>query len=145
MNKKTVWLTAAALSVMIGQVSFAATESSKSRPCTCHHNAQRLSEKLNLTTEQKAQIKTIRAQTHHQLKTANEQLKALKLKINALANNDKVDEDKLNTLITQRNNVKGAMLKKEVMMQNQIYNTLTAQQKFRYKELKAKWATKKNS
>lgn len=142
MNKKSVWLSAVALSLMIGQVSFAATESSKSKPCTCHHNSQRLSEKLNLTAEQKAKIKAIRTQTHTQLKADKEQLKTLKLQMNALANNDKVDEAKLNSLIDQRNKIKGAMLKKEVMMQNQIYNTLTAQQKIQYKELKAKWAAK---
>ena len=142
MNKKSVWLSAVALSLMMGQVSYAATESSKSRPCTCHHNSQRLSEKLNLTTEQKAKIKTIRTQTYNQLKADEEQLKALKLQMTALANNDKVDEDKLNNLINQRNKIKGVMIKKEVMMENQIYNTLTAQQKIQFKELKAKRAAK---
>jgi protein CpxP len=142
MNKKSVWLSAVALSLMVGQVSFAATESSKSRPCTCHHNSQRLSEKLNLTAEQKAKIKTLRAQTYNQLKADEEQLKALKLQMTALANNDKVDEDKLNDLISQRNKIKGAMIKKEVMMENQIYNTLTTQQKVQFKQLKAMRAAK---
>ncbi|MCL9683711.1 Spy/CpxP family protein refolding chaperone [Legionella maioricensis] len=145
MNKKSVWLSAVALSLMIGQASFATTEPSKSRPCTCHHNSPRLSEKLNLTAEQKTKIKAIRAQTYKQLKADEEQLKALKLQMNALANNDKVDEAKLNSLIDQRNKIKGDMLKKEVMMQNQIYNTLTAQQKAQYKELKTKPTAKTNS
>lgn len=134
--KKFVWLSIVTLALIIGQPAVAcSTEKCQSKHCHCDKHAK-LSNHLNLTKEQKVKIKAIRIQARNNLKANYQQLKALRLQINALAQAEKVDEVKLDNLINQRNQVNGIMQKSHVLMQNQIYNLLTAQQKQKYIEFK---------
>lgn len=136
MSKKIIWLSALVLSLIIGQTSIACSVSN-SKHCHCNGHKQ-LSNALKLTEEQKVKIKAIRVQTRNALKANYKQLKALRLQINALARTDKMDEAKLDALISQRNKIKTVMLKSHVMMKHQIYTLLTAQQKQQYQEMKKK-------
>ena len=135
MNKKLIWLSAAAFALTMGQPGFASsTDNHQTKPCHCNDN-KNPSNKLNLSDEQKVKIKAIRADAHKTLKANYQQSKALRSEINKLALEDKIDESKLDSLINQRNKLKTAMLKSHVLMKHQIYSLLTDKQKLQYKEM----------
>ncbi|HAT6978924.1 TPA: hypothetical protein F8R96_11590 [Legionella pneumophila] len=134
MSKKSICLAALALAFTFGQPVFANTSNTtQSKPCHCHDHKKALNQ-LNLTQEQKNKIKTIKIQAQKSIKENYKQLKAIKEQINALIANEKLDEAKLDNLISQRNKIAGTMLKNRIMMKNQIYNQLTNEQKTQYKK-----------
>ncbi|KGP63459.1 hypothetical protein EP47_05560 [Legionella norrlandica] len=136
MSKKYIWLTAFAFLLTLGQPVFADTnDNNQSKPCLCRDFKKQFS-KLNLTQEQKAKIKAIKTQARSITKANYKQLKVIKQQINALIMSEKIDEAKLDNLISQRNKITGAMLKNRIMMKNQIYNVLTNEQKLQYKNMK---------
>ncbi|HAZ7571884.1 Spy/CpxP family protein refolding chaperone [Legionella sp. PATHC032] len=134
MSKKSICLAALALIFSFVQPVFANTgNTAQAKPCHCHDHKKALNQ-LNLTQEQKTKIKTIKIQAQKTIKENYKQLKAIKEQINALIANEKLDEAKLDNLISQRNKIAGAMLKNRIMMKNQIYNQLTNEQKSQYKK-----------
>lgn len=136
MSKKSIWLAVFALIFTLGQPVFAnISGNNQSKPCHCHDH-QKAFKQLNLTEEQKVKIKAIKTQARNTMKTNYNQLKAIKQQINALVANEKLDEVKLDNLISQRNKITGTMLKNRIMMKNQIYNLLTNEQKSQYKNMK---------
>ncbi|RUR15060.1 periplasmic heavy metal sensor [Legionella sp. km535] len=137
MSKKLIWLSAITLALFIGQPSFACpAEKNPSQPCHCN-DSKKTSQNLNLTQEQKAKIKAIRVQARTQLKTSHKQLKVIRDQIDALIKAEKIDEAKLDQLISQRSKIKDAMLKTHILMRHQIYSLLTPQQKQHYQEIKS--------
>ncbi|KTD61962.1 Spy/CpxP family protein refolding chaperone [Legionella shakespearei] len=140
MSKKIIWLSALLLSLFVVQPTVACSVSN-SKHCHCNDH-KKLSKALNLTADQKAKIKAIRAQAKSGFKANYKQLHDLRVQINALAQTDTVDETKLDSLINQRNKIRAAMIKSQVMMQHQIYMLLTAQQKQQYLEIKKQQAAK---
>lgn len=139
MSKKLIWLATFALALIIGQPSFACD---KGQNCNAHHRLDKLAAELNLTPEQQAKIKAYKAQARASMKDNYAQLKALRGQINTLVKADKIDEAKLNSLVSQVNKIRGDMLKNRIMMQHEMYALLTAKQKIKFDELKKKWEEK---
>ncbi|MDI1352968.1 MAG: Spy/CpxP family protein refolding chaperone [bacterium] len=139
MNNKFIWLSASVLALMISQSTQACdTNKDESKSCHCIHSMKKISESLDLSTEQKVKIKTIRLKNRQQFKTNFQQLKALKQQIKLMSSAKKIDEPKLDALILEKNKVHGMLIKNRVLMENEIYNVLTEKQKAKYLILKQK-------
>jgi protein CpxP len=133
MNKKFIWLSTLVIALIIGQPTFACSDTKdQSKQCHCKTNGKKISENLNLSDEQKKKIIALKKQSHHELKLNYKKIIALRTQINAMSKAEKIDEAKLDALIKQKNLVLGEMLKKHIILQHQIYTVLTAAQKTQY-------------
>ncbi|WP_298622121.1 Spy/CpxP family protein refolding chaperone [uncultured Legionella sp.] len=135
MIKKFIWLSVCALALIIGQPSFACpAEKNPTKHCHCN-DIKSSANQLNLSDEQKAKIKTIKSQARVSFKANRDKLKALRQQINTLARAEKIDEAKLDNLISQISKIKSAQLKNHILMRHQIYTLLTDKQKQQYQEI----------
>jgi Spy/CpxP family protein refolding chaperone len=141
MSKKLIWLTTLACTLILGQPSFAECDGHQ-KHCQAHERFDKLATELELTPAQKEKIKAYKEQSRSAMKADYHQLKALRSQINELVKSDKMDETKLDALVTQVNKIKGDMLKQRIMIQHQMYSLLTEKQKIKYLELRKKWETK---
>ena len=146
MSKKFIWLSTFLLAFIFGQTSFAdssiSTNQTDSSAYQSHKGFDKMATELNLTDDQKVKIQAMKQQAHSNLKANFTQLKALRGQISALISSDKMDETKLDNLISQRSAIKNTMLKNRIMMQHQIYILLNDKQKVQYLDLKKKWEAK---
>lgn len=142
MNTKFLWLPALALSFMLGQPAQACPTDKADTPCHCSSTMKQLSNKLDLSDEQKAKVKAIRTQAHNNTKANYQELKNIKSQINALIKTDKMDEAKLDALVSQRSKLSAAMLKNHVVMQHQIYSVLNDKQKAQFDQIKKQYELK---
>lgn len=138
--KKLIWLATFTLAFILGQPSFASCD--KDQKHCAHQRLDKLAAELELTPEQKEKIKTYKEQARASMKENYTQLKALRSQIAILVKSDKMDEAKLDDLVTQVNKIKGAMLKSRIMMQHELYTLLTDKQKAKYQQLKQQWEDK---
>ena len=138
MNKKLVCLSALALSLSMSQATFACDKMS-------HFGSDRMekmTEKLDLTADQKAKIKTIREQAHQANLSKYEQLHKLHAQMNDLLSASTVDESKLDDMINQEKDLLGAVIKTHAMERHDISNVLTDQQKTKFKAMLQQWEEK---
>ncbi len=138
MNKKFIWLVTLLLTLILGQSSYADCDKNQKH---CNKFNQ-LTTELNLTAEQQEKVKEFKKQSKNSMKESYKQLKDLHNQIDALVTADKIDETKLDGLINQINQIRGAMLKNRIMIQHQVYTILTPEQKTKFQELKKQWGNK---
>lgn len=137
MSKKFIWLSAIAFVLSLGQPSYACSGDSKQ--CQGHHKFDTLAQELDLTANQKAQIKAYKKEARASYKEHYAKLRSLRNQVNSLVQSDKIDESKLDNLVEQINTIRGSMLKSRIMMQHKLYTLLNEKQKAKFLELKKKW------
>ncbi|AHE67259.1 P pilus assembly/Cpx signaling pathway, periplasmic inhibitor/zinc-resistance associated protein [Legionella oakridgensis ATCC 33761 = DSM 21215] len=133
-----ILLPALALSLAFSAPSFADKNGGQ---CPCMR-LQKLSQELDLTADQQAKIKAIKEQAQKDMSANEADMKNIRSQIKELIQSEKIDEDKLNKLIEQKKEIIASAMKTKIMMKNQIYNVLNAQQKAKFSALMDKWESK---
>ena len=139
MNKKMIWLSAFALSMCVSQVVLACPNQ---HAWMSGNRFEKITDKLDLTSDQKAKIKTIKMQTKEKLKPKFTEMHANRIQLNELANADVLDESKIDSVINQQKDLLGSVIKMRVMTRNEISKVLTAEQKSKLHGMIAKWDEK---
>ncbi|QMT60382.1 Spy/CpxP family protein refolding chaperone [Legionella sp. PC997] len=135
--KKFIWLSTIALTLILGQPSFACIDDSKH--CNSHRQFDKLAQELNLTADQKAKLKAYKENATANFKEHYAQLRILRSQINSLVKTDKINETKLDALIEKVNKIRASMLRSKIMMQHEMFALLNDNQKAKFLELKKKW------
>ncbi|MGQ3891168.1 Spy/CpxP family protein refolding chaperone [Legionella sp. CNM-4043-24] len=110
-------------------------DSDKSDTCSCKHAMKKMMNSLQLSSDQQAKIKAIKAQARPVIKDYWKQMGQITVQINSMTTSDKVDEASLDALIKQKTDLYSKIMKNRIMTKNQIYHVLTAQQQQQYQEL----------
>ena len=97
-----------------------------------------LEKKLNLTKEQIKQIKDIKDAAHDNMKDMRKQKWALYEQMVMMSHNKDIDQNKLNTLISDMNALSEKMIRQEIDMKHKIYLALTPEQQAKLDELTKK-------
>ena len=140
MFKKILSLSLLVTSFAMFNATFAnspAVESSKGASCAC---AKKMADALQLTDAQKSQIKSIKTKAKEARENSKQELAKIKSQLKNFATADKVDEQALDKLASQRASILAAMTKSRIMTKNAIYNVLTTEQKAQFKEMHDKWS-----
>lgn len=128
--KMTTLISALALSFTLAPLSYGASHST---PCDCkHHMSGKLAKELSLSTEQESKIHAIKEKFKQTVKPLHEKAKMLQTEIQHLSHTDTIDKHKLDSLITQKKETLGEIMKEKSMMKNEVYNVLTAEQKVKF-------------
>ncbi len=139
MIKKMILLPALALSLTFSVPSFADQHENGQCPCM---RMQKISQELNLTADQKEKIKAIKEEARKSLQANKEEMISIRTQVKELIKSDKIDEAKLNKLLEQKKEILASKMKTKIMMKNQIYNVLNAQQKAKFSAMMDKWENK---
>lgn len=143
MLKKTLALSLLLSAFVTSSLSFAdstSTTPSKKSSCACSKNMKKKAAAIQLTDAQIAQIKTIKANAKETNLNNKQKLKAIKSQLKNLAAADKVDQQALDNLSTQKASIQTEMTKSRVMAKNAMFNVLTAEQKTQFKNMDLKWS-----
>jgi protein CpxP len=175
MKKFTITILAIALVALgtiiaIGQSSDKATEGKKYSKHGKHGNfgkrgnrggkgmrgnhMGRMFRELNLTDEQKAQMKAIRQENRQGTKELRQQMRTNRQQLQQLTENGNFDEAAVTAIASQQGQIHAQMIVAQQKVKAQMYNVLTAEQKTKLSELKAarklkmqerkaKWAERK--
>lgn len=85
-------------------------------------------EKLGLSNEQIEKIKKIKDMSHDDMKEMRMKKWSLYKEMVVMSHNKTIDQNKLNTLISDMNTVSEKMMRQEIKMKHDIYMTLTPEQ-----------------
>lgn len=135
MNKKTIWLSALAFSVLIGQNAIACDSgcsgSTEHKLHAWHMDKhfEKMVGKLDLTADQKNKIKAITDQAKTSMKPKFIEMRTISMQLNDLAKESVLNEGKMQDLITQKEKLVGEITKMRVMTRYQINQVLDAKQK----------------
>lgn len=96
-----------------------------------HHRGGfgRIAAKLNLTDEQKAQVKTITEASRAKTQSLHEASKANRQKMNEATANGSFDEAAVSAIATEQATIAAQMTVEKARVKAQIYQILTAEQK----------------
>jgi protein CpxP len=97
--------------------------------CGC---MKQMVQELNLTTEQKQKIEAIKLGTKQKFQAQKDEMKSLHNQMKNLIKSDKIDQTKLDSLVNQKKEIMGAIMKEKIVMKNQIYNVLDNTQKEKF-------------
>lgn len=139
MNKKTIWLSALALSMSLSQATLACDCEMPSSP---KDRLVRMTEKLDLTAEQKNQIKAISEKAREEMKPKYEQMHANRMQLNELAAAKDVDQTKVDKLIDENKEILGSIMKMRVMVRHDIDMVLNDKQKEKLNKMVSEWKEK---
>lgn len=114
----------------------------------------RMFKQLDLTEDQKAQMKAIREQSRESTKSLREQMKANRQQLQQLTDNGQFNEASVAAVAQQQGQIHAQMIVAKEKVKAQMFNVLTAEQKAKVAQLKAerkqkmeerkaKWAEKK--
>lgn len=146
MNKKITCLSAFLMTFLLGQPVFAESMMQSTNGQMAMHqdkdHQDKMLNKLNLSDEQKTKINAIRTKMRDQFETNRVKMRNIQMQIGALVDSDKMDEKKLDDLISQRSQLMSAMMKNVALARNQIFNILTPEQKTKIAEMKQQWMEK---
>jgi periplasmic protein CpxP/Spy len=95
---------------------------------------------LELTEDQKAKLKELRTAGRASLQPTREALKANRRKMNELTANGAFDESQLTALANERATLSAKLIVERQRMKSQFFSLLTAEQKAKLAEIKAKRA-----
>ncbi|MCP0913451.1 MULTISPECIES: Spy/CpxP family protein refolding chaperone [Legionella] len=140
MMKQIILLPLLALSLAFSPVTFA---NKGDGHCTCMH-MKKMMQELNLTPEQQTKIKEIKDNAKSNMQAKREEMMSLKKQMKELVRSEKMDEAKLDQLINQKKELMASKMKAKIMMKNQIYNVLDAQQKAKFAAMMDKWEQEKS-
>ncbi len=97
---------------------------------------------LDLTDEQKAQVKSILQTSKETSKPIREQVKANRQKLQTLSENGNFDEAQVQAIAAQQGNLSAQMIVQKEKVKSQIFNVLTPEQKAKAAEMKANFKQK---
>ena len=97
---------------------------------------------LELTDEQKSQMKQIRQTSKETVKPIREQMKANRQKLAELSANGDFDQAQVQALAAQQGNLMTQMIVEREKIKSQIFNILTPEQKTKAAEMKAQFKQK---
>lgn len=145
MNKKIIWLSALAFSLMCSQATFADYADKAHSSCPkMGMMMDKMKSELNLTADQQKKIEDLKKQMMDQKETQKAQLKAIRTQMQELIRAPQLDQTKLDSLINEKKEILGAMMKNKITMKHQIYNLLTEDQKKKWDVMMQKWENKNN-
>ena len=101
------------------------------------HRMAFLARKLNLTEEQKAQMKTIMQKEHPAMKALFQQQHQIDLQLRQYVQGT-YDEAKVQALATQKAQIQAQLTVAETRIHNQMYQLLTPDQQSQLKDMEAK-------
>jgi protein CpxP len=154
---KKISLAAIGLSFIMGSMAFAsATNSDASTPSSdqtmttsssdqmgkkggCGEHLKKMISALNLDASQQAKIKGIKDQLKQSQQSNWEQMKSIRSQIHDLITSETMDDSRLNSLINQKKELLGEMMKAKINAKHQIYNTLNEQQKSQFRQMMQQW------
>ncbi|CAN5830017.1 hypothetical protein BH20ACI4_BH20ACI4_24000 [soil metagenome] len=98
---------------------------------------------LDLTDEQKAQMKSIRQASRETVKPIREQMKANRQKLQMLSESGTFDEAQVQAIATRQGTLSAQMIVEKEKVKSQIFNLLTPEQKMKAAEMKAQFKQKR--
>jgi protein CpxP len=98
---------------------------------------------LDLTEEQKTQIKAIRQASRESMKPLHEQMKANRQKLAQLSESGTFDEAQVQAIAAEHGQLSAQMLVAREKVKAQIFNVLTPEQKAKAAEMKAQFQQKR--
>jgi Spy/CpxP family protein refolding chaperone len=102
----------------------------------------KLKSELNLTEEQQQKIEMFKKQMMDQIEANKAKLKSIRDQMHELVRAPQLDQTKLDTLVNEKKEILGTMMKNKITMKHQIYNMLTEEQKKKWDEMMQKWESK---
>lgn len=106
---------------------------------SCTARLQNMLQSLNLTDDQQTKVNAIIAQTTTANAPYKQQLQTLQNQIKQLITGDSLNEQQLDSIITQKKNIMGSMLRNKIMAKYQIYQLLNSQQKTQFQQQMSTW------
>lgn len=97
---------------------------------------------LDLTDEQKAQVKQIMETSRENMKTVHDQMKANRQQLEASSENGNFNQAQVQALAAQQGNLHAQMIVEKERVKSQIYQILTPEQKAKAAEMKANFKQK---
>lgn len=98
---------------------------------------------LDLTDDQKAQMKAIKQANRENSKSLRQQMRANRQQIQQLSENGAFDEAAVTALAAQQGQLHAQMIVVKQKVKSQMYNVLTAEQKNKLAEVKAQFKQKR--
>jgi periplasmic protein CpxP/Spy len=98
---------------------------------------------LDLTDEQKTQMKAIRQASKETIKPVREQMKANRQKLQTLSESGTFDEAQVQAIAAQQGTLSAQMIVEKEKVKSQIFNLLTPEQKTKAAEMKAQFKQKR--
>lgn len=98
---------------------------------------------LDLTEEQKTQMKAIRQASKETMKPIREQMKANRQKLQTLSESGTFDEAQVQAIAAQQGTLSAQMIVEREKVKSQIFNLLTPEQKTKAAEMKAQFQQKR--
>ena len=98
---------------------------------------------LDLTDEQKAQMKAIRQASKETSKPIREQMKANRQKLQTLSESGTFDEAQVQAIAAQQGSLSAQMIVEKEKVKAQMFNILTPEQKTKAAEMKAQFQQKR--
>ena len=100
------------------------------------HHIQFLSAKLNLSDDQKTQMKAIMQKEHPTMKPLHQQMRQIDQQLRQYVEGN-FDEAKVQALAVQKAQIQAQMTVQETRIHNQLYQLLTTDQKAQMKQMEA--------
>ena len=98
---------------------------------------------LDLTDEQKTQMKAIRQANRENIKPIREQMKTNRQKLQTLSESGTFDEAQVQAIASQQGTLSAQMIVEKEKVKSQMFNLLTPEQKAKAAELKAQFQQKR--
>ncbi len=98
---------------------------------------------LDLTDEQKAQMKSIRQASKETAKPIREQMKANRQKLQTLSESGTFDQSQVQAIAARQGSLMAQMIVEKEKVKSQIFNILTPEQKAKAAEMKAQFQQKR--
>ena len=102
------------------------------------HGAFKMMKQLDLTDAQKEQMKAIRQAGRESTKSLRESLKANRQQLEQITANGQFNEAQVQAIAAQQSGIMAQLLVEKTRVKSQIYQILTAEQKAKVEEMKAK-------
>lgn len=124
---------------------FASGQAAQAGHCSCDkiaHKMHKIIDKLNLTSEQKEKIKSIRDKAHTVIKGKHDEMKSIEIMVNAAYKDGSMTEAKIDEYTNKKVQVIGAVIKTRMMERLEISNILTTEQKQEIDKIANNWLKK---
>ncbi|MCX7115315.1 MAG: Spy/CpxP family protein refolding chaperone [Gammaproteobacteria bacterium] len=124
---KKMLLPALVLSLSFSQAAF--SHESHQTGCPYDHCVRAAVKSVHLTKDQQTKVDAMKAEMKASLHGKWSEMKELHAQAKVLIRSEKMDEAKLDTLINQKKELMGSIMKTKIMMKHHMYNVLDAKQK----------------
>ena len=139
MKRKIILLLALAMTLCVGPISVVYADHGK---CFMGTHVAKAISKLDLTADQKTKIKAIRDKAKQDLAPLHKQMMVTHQQIEELFKAAKIDDSKFDSLINDKKELIGSIIKIRMNERRDISNVLTEQQKQKLATMMQQWKTK---